>query len=156
MQSPKIEEMLKIGWTADVPSIRRKQWNACYPSLKLVAYTNTPVSFARRVEGLIFAEIGTKRYAEECEKCHRTHREWFRYSLEDTARVVLRWAKWLTCLPYELDQPSQKLETLWQQHLNSAVKNKYVLAGNPFDESETWDDFTFLATGEGSEARRGR
>jgi hypothetical protein len=146
LKSSHIPDMLKIGVTTKKPPVRQEQWDRCYRTIQLHAYTS-PVPYARLVETLIHTELLAQRYMVECTTCKgrktraRSHTEWFKVTEQLAEQVVIRWAKWMGSRPYHAD--TRKLSLTWFERLKKAAERSYrpgvdyILC-----QDATWQNFT--------------
>ncbi len=146
LKSHRIAGMLKIGVTTKNPAVRREQWDRCYPSIQLHAYTSL-VPHARLVEHLIHTELLAQRYKEDCSSCKgskaraRSHTEWFKVTESLAEQTVIRWAKWMGSRPFHTD--TRMLSLAWRNRLHKARENAYRPAVDHFLSTEnTWQHFT--------------
>jgi hypothetical protein len=146
LKSPRIRGYLKIGVTTKDPVVRREQWDRCYPTIELHAYTSK-VPYASLVEGIIHTELLIQRHMEDCSSCKgkkiraRSHTEWFKVTEQLAEQVVLRWSKWMGSRPYHAD--TRKLSQTWVDRLKKAREKGYKPGIDHIPSREaTWQNFT--------------
>jgi T5orf172 domain len=154
LKSPRIPDMLKIGVTTKDPPVRRQQWDRCYPTIQLHAYTSE-VPYAKLVESLIHTELLAQRYMEDCRTCRnrkvraRSHTEWFKIAEQLAEQVVIRWAKWMGSRPYHTD--TRTLSLTWVGRVKKAREKgyrpgvDYILC-----KEDTWQNFTDMRRPKGA------
>ena len=146
LKSSRIPKMLKIGVTTKDPAVRREQWDRCYPTIQLHAYTSL-VPHARLVEDLIHTELLVQGYKEDCSTCKgskaraRSHTEWFKVTEQLAEQVVLRWGKWMGSRPYHPDD--RTLAKTWVARLQKAEEKGFRPGvDHILCTEDTWQTFT--------------
>ncbi|KAI4160392.1 MAG: hypothetical protein LQ342_005803 [Letrouitia transgressa] len=113
--------LAKIGWTRKDVDDRLKGWRRQCGHLPRrifpTEYVTKPIPHAKRVELLIHAELnGMRRRECECDKCGKSHNEWFEVSNARAIAVAEKWTAWMLKEPYaddgKLKDPTAKLPKL--------------------------------------------
>jgi hypothetical protein len=104
---------VKIGRTKDLAS-RLTQWNtscgrihAYHPSSERDLIEIPHVS---RVERLMHIELKDHRMQRYCERCNKTHIEWFQVEETLALQVFLKWKCWIEQEPYAVNSESGEWE----------------------------------------------
>ncbi|KAL9610495.1 MAG: hypothetical protein Q9167_004804 [Letrouitia subvulpina] len=113
--------LVKIGWTQKSVDSRLNGWYKKCGHLPWrifpTKYVTKPIPHAKRVEMLIHAELnGVRRRETSCDKCGRSHVEWFEVSHAKAVAVAEKWTAWMLKEPYadngQLKDPTAKLPEL--------------------------------------------
>lgn len=93
--------MIKIGYTGNLGEPLGR-WNSdCQRQYEYL--TELPkIPHAKRVERLMLVELMPYHKEWKCERCKRSHTEWFDVSETEALQVFRKWHRWIVTAPYAL------------------------------------------------------